>query len=216
MKSVSLISRRDDLSRAAFRRYYEDIHCWLGMKYFPFTRYTRNHLVATPAGVDFDCLSEFGMDPDFDGGDIMRSRSRALMLNDELKFMNPERIRVAAVREQVLLDTSTEASATEISRYLLLFQCTDSDRRQFKAKVESTAREMVAETPQISHASLDLVAEPDTRFPYDALLWLTMSQESATSLPKPGELPGLLAVATVSTHATPEAILRQHFEAYLP
>lgn len=216
MKSISLISRRGDLSRAAFLRYYEDSHCWLGMKHFPFIRYTRNHLTAAPSGVDFDCVSEFGLATGFNGGDVMRSRSRALMLDDELKFMDPERIRVATVQEQTLVDTSTKAPATEISRYLLLFQRTDSDQPTFQANVENTAKEMVAEMDQISHASLDLVAKSDSRFPYDALLWLTMSQESALSLPKSGELQGLLAVVTVSTYATPEAVLREHFEAYLP
>ncbi len=215
MKSISLITRRPDLSPAAFQSYYEDTHCWLGMKHFPFTRYTRNHLAVESAAVDFDCLSEFGMEPSFDGGDVMRSRSRALMLDDERQFMLPERIRVAVVREQALVGTADDTLGC--SRYLLLFQCVGADLETYQAGVAEAAQEWLADVPGVRHASLDLrVASAGSAFPYDALLWLTLEAGYEALLPQAGDWPGLLAVVAVTTHATPEATLRESFEAYLP
>ncbi|WP_205341654.1 hypothetical protein [Denitrificimonas caeni] len=215
MKSISLLTRRNDLSASAFKRYYEDIHCWLGMQHFPFTRYTRNHVAVESAALDFDCLSEFGMDPGFRGGDVMRSRSRALMVDDELKFMNPERIRVATVREQTLLGVTDDTMGCP--RYLLLFQRADADLENYQTAVEQAAKEWVAKLSGVRHASLDLrVANAQSEFPYDALLWLAMDDESTAVLPQLGELPGLVAVTAVTTHTTPEATLRENFEAYLP
>ena len=215
MKSISLLTRRADLSPAAFKRYYEDTHCWLGMKHFPFTRYTRNHLAVASAAVDFDCLSEFGMEPSFEGGDVMRSRSRALMLDDERQFMLPERIRVAVVREQRLLGTADDTLGC--ARYVLLFQRTDADLEIYQAAIAEAAKEWLADLPSVQHASLDLrVASAGSEFPYDALLWLTLDASSAVLLPQAGDWPGLLAVVAVTTHATPTATLRENFKAYLP
>lgn len=214
MKSISLLTRRDDLSPSAFKRYYEDIHCWLGMQHFPFIRYTRNHVASESAALDFDCLSEFGMDLRFQGGDMMRSRSRALMVDDELKFMNPERIRVATVREQTLLGIADDVMGCP--RYLLLFQRADADLEGYQTALEQAVKEWLARLSGVRHASLDLrVANAGSEFPYDALLWLTMGDENTAALPQQDELPGLLAVTAVTTHATPEATLRENFEAYL-
>ncbi|NLD01155.1 MAG: hypothetical protein GX673_10335 [Gammaproteobacteria bacterium] len=215
MKSISLLTRRADLSPAAFKAYYEDIHCWLGMQHFPFTRYTRNHLAVESAQVDFDCLSEFGMEPSFEGGDVMRSRSRALMLDDERQFMITERIRVAVMREQTLLGTADDTLGC--SRYVLLFQRTDADLEIYQAAIAEAAQEWIVDLSGVRHASLDLrVASALSEFPYDALLWLTLEDGCEALLPQAGDWPGLLAVVAVTTHATPAATLRENFKAYLP
>ena len=59
MKSLCLLTRRAGTTREAFRDYYETQHCRLGMKYFPFAKYLRNHVVAASVDIDFDCVSEF-------------------------------------------------------------------------------------------------------------------------------------------------------------
>ena len=48
MKSVCLLTRRAGTTREAFRDYYETQHCRLGMKYFPFAKYLRNHVSRHP------------------------------------------------------------------------------------------------------------------------------------------------------------------------
>lgn len=215
MKSISLISKRDDLLLSAFRRYYEETHCWLGMKHFPFVRYTRNHVVAAPTSVDFDCLSEFSMDSDFKAGDVMRSGSRALMLEDELKFMDPTRIRVASVRELRLLGVADQN--TQYPRYLLLFQRGDAVLPAYQERLQIAAPELLSSLSGIAHASLDLcVPRAGVEFPYDALLWLTLQEGHDAALSQLGDLPGLVALVAVATYATPTVTLRENFKAYLP
>ena len=213
MKSISLLSKRADLSAADFQAYYEDTHCWLGMQHFPFVRYTRNHVVADTdtRSVDFDCISEFAMAADFNGGDVMNSVSRALMVEDELKFMDPTHIRVASVREQTLVGTLD--ATLGLPRYVALFQGVEQP-----ALIEPAVKAWLASVDTVRHASLDeCIARTGQSFPYQALLWLTLTDEQATTtLPQVGDLPGLLAVVPVTTHATPPATLSQNFKAYLP
>ncbi|MDB5394746.1 MAG: ethyl tert-butyl ether degradation EthD, partial [Rhodospirillales bacterium] len=46
MKTIVLFRRRPDLSRAAFRDYYETRHAPLAVQHVHFTKYVRNHLIA--------------------------------------------------------------------------------------------------------------------------------------------------------------------------
>ena len=71
MKSLCLLTRRAGTTREAFRDYYETQHCRLGMKYFPFAKYLRNHVVAASVDIDFDCVSEFYFDAGRGGADLM-------------------------------------------------------------------------------------------------------------------------------------------------
>ena len=63
IKIISVKTRRPDLSRAEFRRYYEGRHVPLGLGFlerFRWRKYVRNHVVATLAGTPgIDCLTEF-------------------------------------------------------------------------------------------------------------------------------------------------------------
>ncbi|WP_158007601.1 EthD domain-containing protein [Marinobacter sp. X15-166B] len=215
MKTLSLISRCDTLSPAAFRHYYEHHHCWLAMKHFPFRRYIRNHVIAAPGGLDFDCVSQFAMAPGFQSGDVMGSGSRAMMLEDERKFMKPECIRVARVREQTLVGATAAPMAAECRRLVLMVERDGAAQTDFQAAVEAAAHALVARSSGIRHASLDTV-HPDADFPYDALVWLSMEEGRELHRPQLEQLPGRVTPVTVSTHATPEAILARQFEAYVP
>ena len=64
IKNLGLIPRRANLSRPAFREYYEQRHAPLALQHLrSFRRYVRNHVVAaTPADPPFDALSEFWYD----------------------------------------------------------------------------------------------------------------------------------------------------------
>src|SRR5262245_57656741 len=62
-KTLSVKTRRADLSAAEFRRHYEGRHVPLGLGFrhrFGWTRYARNYVVAVRGGeATFDCLTEF-------------------------------------------------------------------------------------------------------------------------------------------------------------
>ena len=58
MKTVGLMPRRPDTTRAAFRTHYETRHAPLALGKFPFEKYIRNHIVSSdPDPIGFDVPS---------------------------------------------------------------------------------------------------------------------------------------------------------------
>src|SRR5262245_46715140 len=64
IKIMLLVSRRPDVSREAFRRYYEEHHAPLAAAHLPFlVRYVRNYVVDEfRSDLDCDCVTEFWFD----------------------------------------------------------------------------------------------------------------------------------------------------------
>lgn len=213
MKAVSLVSRRADLQRDAFRDYYETRHCWLAMQHFPFLGYTRNHLLDHPE-LDFDCISEFEAPEEMAGIDIMASRSRQLVAADELQFMDPERIRIAAVRPHVLIAPTDAVAGKKLHRHVLLL---DQPQDQLLETLQQLARHL-AGTPDVPCAMrLDLLDnDPRCPLPCNALLWLDWL-EPQTKLPAVlGQLPGLQLTLRVEECKTPLAELQNRFVVFQP
>jgi hypothetical protein len=99
-KSLTIVRRRDGLSRAAFRRHYEDVHAPLGIAWFGFDRYVRNHVADDAADPGFDCIAEF-WPSDLD--QIARALAAAgtIFDEDDARFMSPDR-RGGMVEEHLL------------------------------------------------------------------------------------------------------------------
>lgn len=100
MKSITIVRRRADLSRAAFRAHYEEHHAPLGVAWFGFDRYVRNHVADAESDPGFDCIAEFWPT---DPAQIGRALAAAgtLFDEDDARFMSPERRN--GVVEEVLL-----------------------------------------------------------------------------------------------------------------
>jgi len=100
MKSITIVRRRADLSRPAFRVHYEEHHAPLGVAWFGFDRYVRNHVADDGADPGFDCIAEFWPT---DAAQIGRALQAAgtLFDEDDARFMSPERR--SGVVEEVLL-----------------------------------------------------------------------------------------------------------------
>ena len=210
MKAVSLVSKRDALSVGDFQQYYENIHCWLAMKYFPYIRYTRNHVVSSRSAVDFACISEFVLDPLFSGKDLMNSGSRAKLLADELMFMKPECIRVVPMHEQYLLGAADQT--VNEKRYAFLFH----KKTDLSNVVVNIKDWLATQVTRISVARLDTcVPEAQGDFPYAAILWLSLTEE-AHEWALSNDFMGVADQLQVHTCATPESELRERFEVYIP
>lgn len=213
MKSVSFVSRRTDLDRAGFRDYYEATHCWLAMQHFPFLGYTRNHLVGHPE-LDFDCISEFESPAYLNDVDVMNSRSRYLVMDDELQFMDPARIRVAGVRRHTLITPSRSIPAGQLdSRVLLL----EYDQEPLLALVQQLAEELAATRTDLHGMRLDLL-DNDPRYPLpcNALLWLDKLDRSEPMPAALQRLPGLQMTLQIARCDTPRTTLREKFVAFQP
>jgi hypothetical protein len=120
MKSLCLLTRRAGTTREAFRDYYETQHCRLGMKYFPFAKYLRNHVVAASVDIDFDCVSEFYFDAGRGGADLMATSVGDILRADERKFMDQGLIRPAVAEESILAGPPRDVAAPGAQRQLLM------------------------------------------------------------------------------------------------
>ncbi|PRB83964.1 EthD domain-containing protein [Pseudomonas sp. MYb185] len=213
MKAVSLISRRADLGRTEFRHYYENTHCWLAMQHFPFRRYVRNHVLDQPQ-LDFDCISEFELAEDLSQYDLMASRSRQLILDDEQQFMDQSRIRIAAATEYPLIVPAAEVPAERLESQVLLLQL---EEQPLRAVVEQLARRLADTRPDLHAMRLDLLhSDPQRPFPCNALLWLDWLDRREAVPARLNELPGLLHELWLVRSSTAPSQLQERFVAFQP
>lgn len=212
MKAVSLVTRRADLDRAGFRDYYESTHCWLAMQHFPFLGYTRNHLLDHPE-LDFDCISEFAAPEEMAAIDVMNSRSRQLVAADELQFMDPSRIRVAAVRPHQLI-ASREAGPQGLQAQVLMIE---HDQQALLQTLQQLAPQLTGVHPALHGMRLDLLDnDPRCPLPCNALLWLDWLGQPETLPAALDQLPGLQRTLRVERCDTPLATLKEKFVAFQP
>ena len=213
MKAVSLVTRRSDLSRAAFRAYYETTHSALAMQYFPFVGYTRNHLLDHPE-LDFDCISEFEAPAEMAEVDIMNSGSRQRVAADEVQFMDPTCIRVAGVRPHALVVPAAAVDAQRLSRRVLLIE---HDQQNLLDRLQQLVGNLIASSPSLHALRLDLLDnDPHCPLPCNALLWLDMLEPDAPLPAALAQLPGLSLTLRVACCDTPPATLRERFVAFHP
>ncbi|QIB51539.1 EthD domain-containing protein [Pseudomonas sp. OIL-1] len=216
MKAVSLLVRKPDISRAAFRAYYERHYCLLAMQHFPFRRYVRNHLLENDDRFGFDCISEFGLAEEFRRVPLMGSRSRQLMEADELEFMQPELIRVAAAEEHILFAADSHGPSQQ--RQVLLFrdEGPGPGPQGLKQGIETLGAELLRQLDSVSEMKLDLLtSDPAQPFPFDALLWIRTEGTDGFPL-KPGTIPGLVGSLAVMTCASSEDELKERFVRFQP
>lgn len=208
MQTLSLISRRTDLSRQAFRAYYEETHCWLAMRFFPLSRYERNYILDAPT--EFDCISVFKTDMDPGAHDLMASGSRRRVMADELEFMDPDKIRIIAFNEQLLV-APDDGVVEEGMRYRYLFlldRLANSDQEVTQA-VSSWLKQLPGDIRSATIQFLHRAHEQGLSA--DALLWLELMDEQI-----PSGCPFARQCLRVATSATPYAVLRDRFERFEP
>jgi len=106
IKAVSLIKRKQGLSREEFIRHYEEVHVPLALQHFPFQRYVRNYIIIPPGSEepDFDCITEvwFGSMEDCQAAaEFSASAAYKVISDDEEKFMDRDKIVAFLVEEHV-------------------------------------------------------------------------------------------------------------------
>jgi len=212
MKSVCLISRRPDLSREAFREYYETRHALLGMKHFAFEKYLRNHVVASsPVEVDFDCLSEFWQEDLAGAYETMSGPIGDILREDERRFMDQPRIRAAASVETLVAgpERGVERGAVH-KQALLLAREPGLAAIDMVRAARSWGERLARELPGVERVTLDEITrfEGDARFPYDAILslWLADGAAGAGGVAPPAGLT-LAAVVTFDSIESPPELL---------
>ncbi len=195
MKSITIVRRRADLSRAAFRAYYEGHHAPLGIAWFGFDRYVRNHVAEGAPDPGFDCIAEFWpSDPD----QIARALAAAgsLFEEDDARFMAPER-KGGAVEERHLAGAPREADPAGTRKRIDLLRASTLPAA---AVIERWARDEVA-AGRAARLTIDLPIAGLGNLDDVALLHRWAGERDA---PPPGERS---ATTLVEVDETPAAAL---------
>ena len=216
MKSVCLLSHRPGSTRQAFRDYYENNHSRLGSRYFPFSKYVRNHVLSSASEVDFDVLTEFFFDDGVDVAGVHSGRIREILDEDERQFMEQRLIRPASA-EELLLSGGPRDIAPEGTRRQLLLLSYSGDAAGFHDAVNSWGMELAAMGGALPRVSVDYTqahaASGDGRFPFDAVLslWLPAKGQALSGLSPPAAVQVRADVLTEVCESTPE-LLRELYD----
>ena len=191
MIGVSLIPRRSDLSRKQFRDYYENVHSRLGMKYFQFCKYLRNHVLESSPDVSFDVFMQCVLAPDFDHVAVNFDPTvRAIFDQDERAFMTPEGIRSGSIDERVISGPPVNLAPRGARRQILLIRRSDDVAVGAFAEVLAEYGLALADKASVGTVTVGLVHGGSVGYsslPYDAIisLWLKGAGPAITALPEP-------------------------------
>jgi len=107
IKVMIFIRRRSDLSVEAFREHYESVHVRLSFEHLPLMlRHARNYPAPLKgqAEPDYDCVTECWFE-DWEAmkqtSALLAAEKRALITEDEARFMDRDSIRLRVVEEHV-------------------------------------------------------------------------------------------------------------------
>ena len=199
MKTISAFTRRADLSREAFRDYYETRHAGLGMTHFPFTKYIRNHVVQPGPTVDgIDCISEFYVDDWDRSAELTKAATGELFARDEQAFMDRSRIAAAVVEETLVQGPPREVDRKPVRRRILCIDLPPGEERQAAAlELSAWASCLPVGGRRVTlDVAVGLAGDAfpyDTPFPYEALvsIWAPGDLPALVSIWAPGDLPAL-------------------------
>ncbi|MDO8862971.1 EthD domain-containing protein [Haliea sp. E1-2-M8] len=219
MKSVCLLSHRPGSTREAFREYYETSHSRLGSRYFPFSKYVRNHVVSSAGEVDFDVITEFFFDDGVDVAGVHSGRVREILDEDEKRFMDQRLIRPAGSEEMLLSGSARDIAPAGTQRQMLMLTHA-GDAGNFRDAVNSWGKQL-AEEGGLPRVSVDYTQahapSGEGRFPFDAVLslWLPENGGALSGLSPPAALELRADVLTEVCESTPE-LLRELYAPETP
>lgn len=208
MKSVCLLTRREGTTRQAFREYYETTHAPLGMKYFPFRKYLRNHIIDASGDTDFDVIMECYFDDQINVSGVDAGEVRAIMDVDEKRFMNQRMIRSARVEERVLGGSPIGIAPPGTRRQMLLFSAADP------AALNAWGADLTT-MPGVARVSLDTAQQQVGNYagsPYAAILslWFAGTEGKLVPLTAPAGVKLEATILTAVCETTPEELAARY------
>jgi uncharacterized protein (TIGR02118 family) len=201
MKTVVLFRRRPDLTRDAFRDYYETRHAPLAVQLVRFDKYVRNHLV-TPGESDFDVLSEFWLADPRAAATLDASPAGTALRADAAEFMGKESYRAMASEELIAGEPRTCEDGVTRKYILLMTRPSNLAQAEFLDLVRNWAMMLFA-GKVLSRVTMDVVTPlAGSTFPADAVISLWPNERFSDSALGGGA--GLLAIDCCET--PPEAL----------
>lgn len=215
MKGSCLLTRRAGMTRQAFREYYESSHAPLGMRYFPFQKYLRNHVLESSSEIDFDVIMESYFSDQVDVAAINNGDVRSIMDIDERAFMTQDMIRSASVDEQVLRGPPIDIAAPGTRRLMLLLNLRDPAIQPSLDEIVRPWATDLACLAGVERVTLDTARQQVAGyggFPYAAILslWLEGSIPSVNTLAAPDPLKLETCVLTQVYETPPEELAARY------
>jgi hypothetical protein len=185
LKVMTLFVKRPGMSRRQFRDYYEGNHVAMGLaanKYFGFTKYVRNHVVAAhaspPARVfpEFDAFSEYtfkDVDVAVKAQEYMLTPGGKALAEDELNFLDMSYHPSFGVQETLVAGSPRGVEPGLRGKVALVVARSDkASSAEFQEAVQAYAKQF-AQRHAGGFVRLTLDAALDTpagRPPFDAIL----------------------------------------------
>lgn len=202
MKTVGLMPRRPDLTRAAFREHYETRHAPLALGKFPFAKYIRNHIVASdPDPIGFDCLSEFWVGDVAEIHRIMAGPIGDIMKEDERRFTDQPNIGPAVAEDTLIFGPARVVDDGMIRKEILLIRPAAGVAQDgFLAKVKEWGKALGA-AGGLSRITLDTVVPFEGRPfpPFSGILYGWGAGLWDAAAPEGIEIYGRLKTESVET-----------------
>jgi len=167
MKTVGLMPKRPDITRAAFRDHYENRHAPLALGKFPFEKYVRNHVVGSdPDPVGFDCLSEFWVGDVAEVQRIMAGEVGDIMREDERRFSDQPKIGPAVAEEHHVFGPPREVEdGIARKEILLLRRAPGVSKDAFLVAATAWGKDLAAKSAgQVRRVAFDALTPFDGRY----------------------------------------------------
>jgi hypothetical protein len=218
MKMLGFLPRRGDMTRAAFREYYERKHAPLALEHLRvFEKYVRNHLADAAAEPGFDTISEFwyaDRQAAVRVGAWLATPQGQVLRRDEERFMDRSRIGSCVVTERALHGPRRGFEPPPLTKLAVLFLGPEPLEPEALADVERWSRAFV-ETHEhnLLRATLDV---PTSALPEHltvrALLWLWPRDADAGLDLSSTAPPAPVTWLAVDAIETPPAMLRDRID----
>jgi hypothetical protein len=185
LKVMTLFVKRPGMSRRQFRDYYEGNHVAMGLaanKYFGFTKYVRNHVVAAHASpparafAEFDAFSEYtfkDVDVAVKAQEYMLTPGGKALAEDELNFLDMSYHPSFGVQETLIAGAPRGVEPGLRGKVALVVARSDNaSSAEFQEAVLAYAKQF-AQRHAGGFVRLTLDAALDTpagRAPFDAIL----------------------------------------------
>jgi uncharacterized protein (TIGR02118 family) len=187
-KLITVFLRRQDLSRAQFRAYYEGHHMPMALQHvhrFGFSKYLRNHVVGeagAPPG--FDCLTEFYFEsPERAAASqgFMATPEGKVFADDELNFLDMGYHPSVPVIEQVLSGPPRVVDPVPTYKKMLVVKHGASRSADaVRKEAEQFGRELAQRNGALlQRVTLDLPLPDMPGAPFDAVITLWPAQPNA-------------------------------------
>jgi len=188
LKTIAFIARKNDTRRDDFREHYENTHVRIALPHLPkLQKYVRNHIhsaapfdaAAQAVEPGFDCATEFWF-PDRQALEELMvrlaSEAAAVILDDEITFMNKDANVFCAAVEDLVLGPDRSVDLGDCTKVLALAKRPEQmSRDEFLSNYEKKVLPLLLEGPaqplRCTHNETHGVAGMDPPFDCVTELW---------------------------------------------